>query len=494
MSSATVFPKTSTTHACAGNHQAVARPRQSSSVACSSIASSNNIHLRPTQAPPAPSNRLTGAAILKSLLFAVRELHTAFSNRNVVATETDPCVCRVCDLLDSVLSHGLKQPPLTAHTAATALLQNVADRVAEVVSGAPFVQLQPSVTFWSFALPYLTSHERERFCTLQNVATDVGRGRALLRAALNERSLERYMLVWLNAPELQTSYEPWSALRVRETNTLLPSITADLATILFAVVVDNAALNSRLVGEESVAQRSEPIIVAPPPSRIVRAVPVRRRHLVSFGEDAELSDDASLVQGVVAIAGSPGRTLSSMCLKQPDAQGTLSSASAIQECAKKPDDITRPGPNAPSHQYEAVFGLLPELPSEIVEYGSTLLPQQTRTTPLKANESNNNSTAQFELYSEHDELADYLALESAAQEQRNRNNQRNSSSASTSSLEDDEANSTTSSSLRSANEAPMTQTISAHHGRITAALLNEGLLHMTERCTQLENRVAQLSL
>jgi len=39
----------------------------------------------------------------------------------------------------------------------------------------------------------LTKHEVDRFIMLKNIDTDSGRGRAWLRAALNEHSLERYM-------------------------------------------------------------------------------------------------------------------------------------------------------------------------------------------------------------------------------------------------------------------------------------------------------------
>lgn len=46
---------------------------------------------------------------------------------------------------------------------------------------------------WVYVREILTKHEGDRFMVLKNISTDSGRGRAWLRAALNEHSLERYM-------------------------------------------------------------------------------------------------------------------------------------------------------------------------------------------------------------------------------------------------------------------------------------------------------------
>jgi hypothetical protein len=47
--------------------------------------------------------------------------------------------------------------------------------------------------FWQYVREHLTKHEVQRFNTLKQINTDMGRGRAWLRACLNEHSLERYM-------------------------------------------------------------------------------------------------------------------------------------------------------------------------------------------------------------------------------------------------------------------------------------------------------------
>jgi len=48
--------------------------------------------------------------------------------------------------------------------------------------------------FWSFVKESLNVHEVQRYAILHNISTDIGRGRAWLRASLNERTLERALL------------------------------------------------------------------------------------------------------------------------------------------------------------------------------------------------------------------------------------------------------------------------------------------------------------
>lgn len=379
----------------------------------------------PAPHPPQPPS--VGAKLLHALLDTVRELQTAYGSQNLkeLATDADERVRRLCDLWDTILSHGLRATVHTATststatsssasnhnmtgndtqtsaqtstlTAATALLHNVADRVAVAVTGSTANTLLASAnlptpfgggsgnagghpsptfvspTFWSFAWPDLTAHERERFRTLQLVHTDYARGRALLRAALNERTLERYVLVWLNAPQLTSTYESHAVLRDPEATNLLPSIAAGLGAILFAVLVDNVALNGPIderwlmmsAGERQ--QHSEPIIVAPP-AQLVRVVPARRRRLVSFGAT---EDEEEMGQGPGASSGGGGspKTLSDMCLRQDGDRTTTTATKTVGKPAGKPADaIVSHCSNLPQRPYEAVFDMQPELPSEIVE-------------------------------------------------------------------------------------------------------------------------------
>lgn len=59
------------------------------------------------------------------------------------------------------------------------------------------------------------------------VYTDQGKVRALIRAALNERAMERYILIWLGDLQgLATHFETWAFIRDIEAINLLPSIAA----------------------------------------------------------------------------------------------------------------------------------------------------------------------------------------------------------------------------------------------------------------------------
>lgn len=53
--------------------------------------------------------------------------------------------------------------------------------------------LLPEVTFWFYVKEHLNRHELQRFYSLRHISSELGRGRAWLRCALNEHSLERYL-------------------------------------------------------------------------------------------------------------------------------------------------------------------------------------------------------------------------------------------------------------------------------------------------------------
>lgn len=56
-----------------------------------------------------------------------------------------------------------------------------------------FFFLLPEPVFWYYVKEVLNKHELQRFYSLKTITTDIGRGRAWLRCALNEHSLERYV-------------------------------------------------------------------------------------------------------------------------------------------------------------------------------------------------------------------------------------------------------------------------------------------------------------
>lgn len=123
-------------------------------------------------------------------------------------------IVKLCSTWEYALSHGLK-------SSMTSIFKNVTDMVVGGGGGS-----EQSTTFWDFAYRNLSIQERERFSTLRHVWTESGKVRALIRALLNERSFERYILIWLNDPNLPNSFEDWAFLRDVEVMNLLPSIAA----------------------------------------------------------------------------------------------------------------------------------------------------------------------------------------------------------------------------------------------------------------------------
>lgn len=78
-----------------------------------------------------------------------------------------------------------------------------------VPGACPAVSTEP--VFWFYVKDVLNKHELQRFCSLRHIASDVGRGRAWLRCALNEHSLERYLHTLL-ADRSRLRYQPRGVL------------------------------------------------------------------------------------------------------------------------------------------------------------------------------------------------------------------------------------------------------------------------------------------
>ena len=90
---------------------------------------------------------------------------------------------------------------------------------------------------------------------LKHVTTDHGRGRAWLRSALNEHSLERFMEQLTNDPKMaSTYYDPGAFLLDYERSTMLPQIASGVGTILFALNIDNSDLDNLLEEAEAVTE------------------------------------------------------------------------------------------------------------------------------------------------------------------------------------------------------------------------------------------------
>lgn len=401
--------------------------------------------------------------VLRDLLEAVKQCQIRFGSRTELATDSDPSVQRLCSVLDTSFSHGLKTN--------VSLLRNVTDLVFSSGGGGGATaggtsgnlwESAESDTFWDFALPNLSSHEKERFNTLRYVSNERGKGRALIRAALNERSLERYILMWLNAPNLAKSYECWALLREAESANLLPSIAAGLSSILFAVKVDYMELNVLPAAIKS--QRSEPIIAAPRPS-LSKSTAAHKRHLVSFDDPEEVSSSISSLSSATS---APGKSLASMCLKFPD------SVAAVTNFAPEPSFPEKVASHNPTSngnpQRLASITVEPELPSAI-QYSFDFRASVTTNTSSSA-ELESTQDDSIEVSTNEDYGNDVFAIEEDYVDNR------------------PETTTTTSTSSRCSSSS---SSIPKPPSEDVEKLRSE-LSHMVERCSYLENQMAELSL
>ncbi|KAK7502006.1 hypothetical protein BaRGS_00006758, partial [Batillaria attramentaria] len=165
-----------------------------------------------------------------------------FGGRSELATDSDSRVSCLCATWEAALQHGMKKnnKALSAlrHMTERAGLGKMTDFFHEVKN------LDTEPAFWQYVKEHLTKHEVQRFNTLKHINTDTGRGRAWLRACLNEHSLERYMHMLIEKEELFSQYyHDWAFMCDQERNSMLPTMAAGLGSILFAITVDRPELN-----------------------------------------------------------------------------------------------------------------------------------------------------------------------------------------------------------------------------------------------------------
>ncbi|RLU19370.1 hypothetical protein DMN91_007927, partial [Ooceraea biroi] len=256
--------------------------------------------------------------LLEDLLVAAKECHVRFGGRAELATESDICVARLCHIFELIFSHGLKTNYIEK-------INSAFRHVSDLVSGGNVKSSSAAdAAFWPCIKDQLTWHEQERFSTLRKVHTDYGRGRAWLRAVLNERSLERHLHAVINPSTLSPFYEEWAFIMDQEKNSVLPNVAAGLGTILFAIRTDNEELDD-LKGKGADRNRgahSEPVIptVLPEPlaseqEKRKKKVPTR---IISFDDD---NDEDERREAAISMSAPP------TCPSSPAAASTKDSTS-----------------------------------------------------------------------------------------------------------------------------------------------------------------------
>uniref|UniRef100_A0A3B3BNZ9 Sorting nexin 29 n=1 Tax=Oryzias melastigma TaxID=30732 RepID=A0A3B3BNZ9_ORYME len=174
--------------------------------------------------------------LLERLLDAVKQCQIRFGGRKEIATDSDSRVICLCAQFEAVLQHGLKKSRGLALTAAA--IKQAAGFSSRTEGGGA------ELTFWFYVKEHLNRHELQRFYSLRHISSELGRGRAWLRCALNEHSLERYLHSLLaDRPRLGSYYEDWAFVLDEERASMLPTMAAGLNSILFAINIDNSDLN-----------------------------------------------------------------------------------------------------------------------------------------------------------------------------------------------------------------------------------------------------------
>ncbi|XP_076458398.1 sorting nexin-29-like [Babylonia areolata] len=180
--------------------------------------------------------------LLARLLDAVKQCQVRFGGRSELATDSDSRVSCLCATWEAALQHGMKKnnKALMAlrHMTEKGGLAKMTDFFTEVKN------LETEPTFWQYVKEHLTKHEIQRFNALRQINSDIGRGRAWLRACLNEHSLERYMHMLIEKEDLISQYyHEWAFMCDQERNSMLPTMSAGLGSVLFAITIDRAELN-----------------------------------------------------------------------------------------------------------------------------------------------------------------------------------------------------------------------------------------------------------
>ncbi|XP_066599639.1 sorting nexin-29 [Prorops nasuta] len=220
--------------------------------------------------------------LLEDVLSAAKKCHIRFGGRTELATESDICVVELCNILETIFSHGLHTNCLEKINSA---LRHVSDLVSSGITRPPNVI---DAAFWPCIKQQLTWHEQERFSVLKKVHTDYGRGRAWLRAVLNEKSLERHLHAILSPEVLSSYYEDWAFLLDQETSSVLPNVAAGLASILFAIRVDNEELDYHRDTDKLRTSHTEPVIPC-----VLQGPRTKEKHrkkvptIISFDNDDE---------------------------------------------------------------------------------------------------------------------------------------------------------------------------------------------------------------
>ncbi|XP_026742718.1 sorting nexin-29-like [Trichoplusia ni] len=259
-----------------------------------------------------------GKIIQQELNNCVHNCQSRFGGKSELATEDDIRIAQLCEKWEKLLSHGIRT------NLSNSAIQNL------VTAGLNFTFNIVNVgnSLWSYTCLHLTKHEKERFKILTNINTPLGYFRAFLRAALNERSLDRYLQSWVAHGLLMEYYEEGALVRDAETSQLLPSLAAGLSTVLFALSIDRPELNdSQQANHTNKAEHVIPLPVPVKSSSNLKRKPLRQ--VISFDTNEKKTLAASKTKASVPPEQAGNATWNSApatCLNSPDPKIVASSS------------------------------------------------------------------------------------------------------------------------------------------------------------------------
>ncbi|KAG6449518.1 sorting nexin-29 [Manduca sexta] len=253
----------------------------------------------------------TGTIILDELGKCVQNCLHRFKGKAELATEDDTRIILLCEKWEKVLGHGIRT------NLANSTIQNL------VTAGLNFTFniINVGNSLWSYTCLHLTKHEKERFKILSNINTPLGYFRAFLRAALNERSLERYLQSWISHGLLMEYYEEGALVRCPEISHKLPGIASGLSTVLFALSIDRPELNDSQQQSNQI-NREEHVIPLPVPiktSNNLKRKPLRQ--VISFDKNEQKNQPNNQVNYLPNLEPDKDTTWQSApatCLNSPD--------------------------------------------------------------------------------------------------------------------------------------------------------------------------------
>ena len=125
----------------------------------------------------------------------------------------------------------------------------------------------------------------------------------MIRNSLNERCLERYILTWLSAENLNEFYDSFALLRDEKAIGILPKLAADLGNVLFAISIDIPELN--VANSNKSTSKTEPIIaVSSSQSNVIKTSSGKhRRNIEEFEETVKPKEVSPVVK--IAASSSP---------------------------------------------------------------------------------------------------------------------------------------------------------------------------------------------